>query len=43
MALIEQKTGANIRITRLSSELDIDICTQLTLTVEVADFDAKSR
>ena len=41
-ALIEQKIGANTRISRLSSELDIDMCTQLTLTVEVADFDAKN-
>ena len=43
VALIEQKTGANTRISRLSRELDIDMCTQLTLTVKVAEFDAKSR
>ena len=43
VALIEQKIGANTLISRLSSELDIDMCTQLTLTVEVGDFDAKNR
>ena len=43
MALIEQKMGGNIRISRLSRELDIDMCTQVTLMVKVADFDAKSR
>ena len=43
VALIEDKIGANTRISRLSRELDIDMCTQLTLTVKVAEFDAKSR
>ena len=42
-ALIEQKTGANTQISGGSRELDIDMCTQLTLTVEVADFEAKNR
>ena len=42
-ALIEQKIGANTRISRLSSDVDIDMCTPLTLTVEVADFEAKNR
>ena len=42
VALIVQKTGANTRISRLSSELDIDMCTQLTLRVEAADFDPKN-
>ena len=42
-ALIEQKIGANTQISRQSSDVDIDMCTQLTLTVEVADFDPKNR
>ena len=43
MALIEQKIGANTQISRQSSDVDIDMCTQLTLTVKVADFDVKNR
>ena len=43
VALIEDKIGANTRISRLSSDVDIDMCTPLTLTVEVADFEAKNR
>ena len=43
MALIEQKIGANTQISRQSSDVDIDMCTQLTLTVEVAISDGKNR
>ena len=43
VALIEQKIGANTQISRQSSDVDIDMCTQLTLTVKVANSDAKNR